>query len=163
MDHLSNNAADLQPLFDGVPVIVRLVSADDIICVLYHRGTEDDPRIYMERPLRVIMDELATEPLNDRPRSTSVLYSRVRSRFERWMPFTTATIFPIYNDHVLSIAPMADQYIQGYVEWANQLYATDTELPANSLMEKAEPTREDVQKSYFDFILHNYTPKGKPN
>lgn len=155
---MERNPSDLESVFDGIPVLVRLVSGDDVICVLYQRDTNDDLRMFMERPLRLFMNEIEMEPTGDRK---TVRYSKVRTRFDRWMPMTDATMFPIYPDHILSIAPLADQYIHPYMEWANSLYEAHEVLLET--MEKETPSAEDVRKSYFDFFLHNFNPKGKPN
>lgn len=159
-----SDAADLEPVFDGIPVLVRLITGVDLICVLYQRTTDDeDMRMFMERPLRLFMDEIDTEPAPDpAERRSKVLYSKVRTRFDRWMPMTTATIFPIYPDHMLSIAPLADQYIQPYMEWANQLYEYTPE-PSYAPTEKEIPSNEEIRRSYMDFLLHSFNPKGKPH
>jgi hypothetical protein len=159
---MEHDQSDLKPVFDGVPVLVRLVNGDDVICVLYLRDTDGDIRMFMERPLRLFMNmfmnEIETEPTMDRK---NVMYSKVRTRFDRWMPMTQATIFPIYPDYILSIAPLADQYVHPYMEWATSLYETPEKL--SEKMEKETPSIEDVRRSYIDFILHNFNGKGKPN
>lgn len=157
MNQFSNTIPEkgvLEAVFDGMPVVVRLISRDDIICVLYHR-TDDDPTMMMERPLRLIIDEHIGDSKKEGGR-LQMLYSKVRIRFDRWMPMTTATMFPIYNDHVISIAPISDQFINSYAEWANQLYDT-AQTPED------DATPEEIRNSYFDFLLHNYQPKGKPS
>lgn len=165
MEH--SNPADLEPIFDGIPVLVRLINGDDVICVLYQHRNEDDSRMFMERPLRLVMDELQAEPAQDpAAKKSKVLYSKVRTRFDRWMPMTVATMFPIYGDHMLSIAPIADQYIHPYMEWANQLYEYVAEpsydaQPTTEQQQRA--AEEDLKQSYIDFFLHNFNPKGKPN
>ena len=159
MTQSSNTTPQLEAVFDGVPVVVRLLSQDDIICVLYQRPDDDDGVMLMERPLRLIMDEIATEP-REKDRSLHVSYSKVRMRFDRWMPMTSATMFPIYTDHVLSIAPVADQFINPYMEWANQLYDVMSD-PTHSPDDNA--TADELRKSYFDFLLLNFHPKGKPS
>lgn len=159
MTQSSNSTPQVEAVFDGVPVLVRLISQDDIICVLYHRPDDDNETMLMERPLRLIMDEVATEA-KKKDRNIHVSYSKVRMRFDRWMPMTSATMFPIYTDHVLSIAPVADQFINSYMEWANQLYDVMSD-PAHSTEDNA--TSDELRKSYFDFLLHNFHPKGKPS
>lgn len=163
MSSANNTPADLEAIFDGVPVVVRLVNDDDILCVLYQSTLPDDERMFMERPLRVVVDEVDSD-LQESPthQRTQVMYSQVRTRFDRWMAFTSATMFPVYTDHILSIAPLADRYIQSYVSWADQLYELYTE-PTSSLTERETPSTEDIRRSYIDFLLHNFHPKGKPH
>ncbi len=159
MTQSSNATPKVEAVFDGVPVLVRLISQDDIICVLYHRPEDDSETMLMERPLRLIVDEIGTES-KEKPRNVHVSYSKVRMRFDRWMPLTSATMFPIYTDHVLSIAPIADQFINPYMEWANQLYDATSD-PVHPPEDDA--TSDELRKSYFDFLLHDFHPKGKPS
>ncbi len=160
MSQSSNITPQLEALFDGVPVMVRLISRDDIICVLYQRPDNDNQTMLMERPLHLIIDEVNADASDKDHRRAHISYSKVRIRFDRWMPLTSATMFPIYTDHVLSIAPIADQYINSYMNWANQLY----DIVTASIQPIDEATTpEEIRKSYLDFLLHNFHPKGKPS
>jgi hypothetical protein len=163
MEHSPNNT-DLDAVFNGIPVIVRLITGDDIICVLYQRTNDaDDPRMFMERPLRLLVAEIGIEPAAETTiGKTNTLYSKVRTRFDRWIPMTDATMFPVFPDHIVSIAPIADQYVHPYMEWADQLYQYPEELVSPQL-EKQAPSTDELRKTYIDFLLHNFNPKGKPN
>lgn len=167
MDYPDNPYDELEPLFHGLPVLVRLITGDDILCILFQRtespsNEQHDTRLYMERPLRLYMQE--TEPDSAAPTSPvreRTIMSTVRTRFDRWMPFTAALVYPIYPDHILSIAPISDQYTNSYIGWADQLYE---ELPhASPVNSTKDQTDEEIRRSYLDFLLHQFTPKGKPN
>ena len=156
----------LEPMFHGMPVLVRLTNREDILCILFQSREEDEPRLFMERPLRIIMDELTPEQsTQDVIGRTKTVYSTVRTRFDRWIPFTTALIFPIYPEHILSIAPLADAYTNSYMEWADQLYEEDS--PMSGRRDPApivpEDSLENIRRSYIDYLLHNFKHKGKPH
>lgn len=164
MEPPNNLEPELEAVFGGVPVIVRLLTQDDVLCVLYQPRDANDSRMFMERPLRIVMEEMGVESSEEGPHRERVLVSKVRARFDRWMPFTTAAMFPLYNDHVMSIAPVADQYIPSYIEWADRLYTYQPEVSSpRHATEKLEPTSDDIRNSYIDFLIHSDTPKGKPN
>ena len=91
---------------------------------------------------------------------TKTVYSTVRTRFDRWIPFTSALIFPIYPEHILSIAPLADAYTNAYMEWADQLYEEESPL---STVKEPEDTPENIDQSYLDYLLHSFKQKGKPH
>lgn len=155
----------LEPMFHGMPVLVRLTNREDILCILFQSREENEARLFMERPLRILMDELLPEQSAHSPaRQTKTIYSTVRTRFDRWIPFTTALIFPIYPEHVLSIAPLADAYTNSYMEWADQLYEQPSPM-ANSRDDASFPddTLENVRQSYIDYLLQNFKQKGKPH
>jgi len=161
---MDNPESALEPLFHGMPVLVRLTNREDILCVLFHRREDEEHRLFMERPLHILTDEIPVEHSPTSGGHTKTIYSAVRTRFARWIPFTTALIFPIYSDHVLSIAPLADEYINSYMEWADQLYApessTSTQQQAAAL---SEDTLNDIRRSYVDYLLQNFNHKGKPH
>lgn len=170
-----NETPDQQyaPFFDGYPVIVRLLSGDDVLCIAY-----EDPsgRIILERPLRVLYE--TSEDINDTT-GAGVNFARVHTRFERWMAFSDVNTFPVYSDHVVSVAPLSRHLVNSYIGWADQLYrdttlnAIDAEpAPTNTsaTTESSEPiaapgptATEDEKRSYADFILHSFEGKGKPN
>jgi hypothetical protein len=151
----------LEPMFHGMPVLVRLTSREDILCILFQSREEDEPRLFMERPLRILMDELVTDPpAQESLGKTKTVYSTVRTRFDRWIPFTSALIFPIYPEHILSIAPLADAYTNAYMEWADQLYEEESPL---STVKEPEDTPENIDQSYLDYLLHSFKQKGKPH
>lgn len=155
-------------LYDGAPVIVRLITGEEILTVAYH--STDDDRMMLERPIAVQYESL--EQTSDMQDDLNV--SRVRTRFERWLSMSDALMFPVYLDHVLTIAPLADNIVQAYVEWAEKLYdhgVVFRELQqvghdsSHSFSEQLPPdtTVDEVRKSYFDYVLQNFKPKGKPN
>jgi hypothetical protein len=126
----------------------------------------------MERPLRVVSEEVV-QPLADSKNLMAggeTIYTKVRTRFDRWMSLTDVFMFPIFSDHIISIAPLSDEYVNAYMEWADQLYSTTTATQMTSTRATSSPspaissnTAEEVRQSYFDFILHNFIPKGKPS
>lgn len=165
-----NNPKDegFTALYDGAPVIVRLINGEEILTVAYH--SEDDDRMMLERPIAVQYESL--EPTSDIQNDLSV--SRVRTRFERWLSMSDALMFPVYLDHVMTIAPLADNIVQAYVEWAEKLYDHGVVFremhpvgqdAKNTFPEQfpADTTADEVRKSYFDYVLQNFKPKGKPN
>jgi hypothetical protein len=156
----------LEPMFHGMPVLVRLTTREDILCILFQSRDEEESRLFMERPLRIIMDELVPEQsAQGAAGHTKTVYSTVRTRFDRWIPFTTALIFPIYPEHVLSIAPLADAYTNSYMEWADQLYEQSSPMSAQRETAPTLPddSLENIRRSYIDYLLHNFTHKGKPH
>lgn len=167
MANLTNPEDALEPMFHGMPVLVRLTTREDILCVLFQSRADDEPRLFMERPLRIIMDEVVPNQSQDptiSPR-TKTIYSTVRTRFDRWIPFTSALIFPIYPEHVLSIAPLADTYTNSYMEWADQLYEQESPMTTRRETTPMTPddTIENIQRSYIDYLLHSFKQKGKPH
>lgn len=161
MDNLNEGFQNkFEPLYHGMPVMVRLVRGEDILCIVYKSLEDEDDRMVLERPLLLTVD-----PVDPNLGETAkTVYARVRTRFERWMPFSDANMFPIYGDHVLSIAPLTDDFVNAYMEWADQLYQPVP--PSNRrLLSQEEAAKEvdDIRESYFDFILANFHPKGRPN
>jgi len=166
--------ANLEPVFNGMPVIVRLTSGQDILCTLYQSTQDDDPRMIMERPLRVVSEEIM-QPVGDNKNlyaSGETVYTKVRTRFDRWMTLSDVFMFPIFSDHIISIAPLSEDYVNAYMEWAEQLYSAGPQsiYTTNTTATHTTPapsisgnTAEDIRQSYFDFVLHNFIPKGKPS
>lgn len=164
----------LEPVFNGMPVIVRLTTGEDILCILYQSQDISDGRMVMERPLRVISEEVPPSSSDNRSTSyTKGLYTRIRARFDRWMVLTDVPLFPVFSEHVISIAPLSDHYVNTYIEWADQLYAPLVDArtsPQDSTFPPTIPTSntevvvsDEAKRAYLDFILQNFTPKGKPN
>lgn len=157
-----------KPIYDGVPVLVRLISGDELLAVAYH--SEADSRMMLERPIAIIFEDPELSPDFDQ----ELNLTRVRTRFERWVSLSDALVFPIYLDHVVTVAPLADTFVQAYLEWADKLYEhavafretqPNTRLPENNFPEQypADTTVKEIRQSYFDYVLHNFKPKGKPN
>lgn len=157
----------LEPMFHGMPVLVRLANREDILCILFQSREQDDARMFMERPLRILTDEVIPKhPTKGELGHTKTIYSTVRTRFDRWIPFTTALIFPIYPEHVLSIAPLADSYTNSYMEWADQLYEQSSPLSSHreaTTDASTTDTLENIRQSYIDYLLQNFKQKGKPH
>ena len=156
----------LEPMFHGMPVLVRLTNREDILCILFESRDDEETRLFMERPLRILMDEqIPDQPTQGVAGRTKTIYSTVRTRFDRWIPFTTALIFPIYPEHILSIAPLADAYTNSYMEWADQLYDHDSPMSAQRETAPTNPvdTIENIRRAYIDYLLHNFKHKGKPH
>lgn len=166
MENPTNPEDALEPMFHGMPVLVRLTNREDILCMLFQSRNEDESRLFMERPLRIIMDEIIPDKPAQAVGQTKTVYSTVRTRFDRWIPFTSALIFPIYPEHILSIAPLADAYINSYIEWSDQLYEQTSPLsPVNTDIAEHmhEETPENIRQSYIDYLLHSFKHKGKPH
>ena len=166
MSDLINPEDALEPMFHGMPVLVRLTNREDILCMLFQSRNEEEPRLFMERPLRILMDEIIPDKPPQPLGQTKTVYSTVRTRFDRWIPFTTAVIFPIYPEHILSIAPLADAYINSYVEWSDQLYeqpsvVTSPNMDVSEHMK--DESAENIRQSYIDYLLHSFKHKGKPH
>lgn len=160
----------LDPMFNGMPVLVRLVGREDILCILFQSREENESRLFMERPLRILMEEITPEQsARNTIGRTNTVYSTVRTRFDRWIPFTSALIFPIYPEHILSIAPLADAYTNSYMQWADQLYEGDPitshspTTPGTSDNMSSGDTIGNIERSYIDYLLHTFTQKGKPH
>ena len=158
-----------EPFYDGLPVIVRLLSGEDVICVAYQ---DDDQRVLIERPLRIMYE--VSENIPDSHTSSGVNFAKVRTRFERWMPFSDANMFPVDYYHVVSIAPLSEQFINAYMEWSSQLYqdsaasyddtfAEDLLTDDGVVPAPGPDATEEEKQSYNDFLLHNLNTKGKPN
>lgn len=166
MSDLINPEDALEPMFHGMPVLVRLTNREDILCMLYQSRNAEEPRLFMERPLRILMDEIIPDKPPQPLGQTKTVYSTVRTRFDRWIPFTTAVIFPIYPEHILSIAPLADAYINSYVEWSDQLYEQPSVVTSPN-MDVSEHMKnesaENIRQSYIDYLLHSFKHKGKPH
>jgi hypothetical protein len=166
MENPTNPEDALEPMFHGMPVLVRLTNREDILCMLFQSRNEDESRLFMERPLRIIMDEIIPDKPPQPVGQTKTVYSTVRTRFDRWIPFTTALIFPIYPEHILSIAPLADAYINSYMEWSDQLYEQASPLSSahpDITEHMHDETPESIKQSYIDYLLHNFKHKGKPH
>jgi hypothetical protein len=159
---------EFTPLYDGAPVVVRLVNGEEILTVAYH--STDDDRAMLERPIAVVYETTETKPSIQEDFSVS----RVRTRFERWISMSDATLYPVYLEHILTVAPLADKIVQAYLQWAEKLYDQTVvfremspvkQTDAQDLVSQLPPdtSAEEVQKSYFDYVLHNFKPKGKPN
>lgn len=166
MEPSSNPYDELEPLFNGLPAIVRLLTNEDILCVLFQRREhpdEIDTRMFLERPLRAVTIDAGPASGSFAAKQTQTVYSTIQTRFERWMPFTSAVMFPVYADHILSIAPLAEQYINPYMSWAEELYQRSGHSTVDTSAGFADQTEEDIRRSYIDYLLHQFNPKGKPN
>lgn len=160
--------SNFQPLFDGMPIVLRLINGEEVLAVVYH--SPEDDRLMLERPLAIHFENAeTTDKALDHLNVT-----RVRTRFERWVPLSSAEYFPIYLDLIMTMAPLADSILEAYIEWAEKLYEkaiTFREVtPQPSDPPESFPpqlpegvTADEIRQSYFDFILHNFKPKGKPN
>lgn len=158
-----------KPLFDGMPIVLRLINGEEVLAVVYHNP--DDDRVMLERPLAIHFENSETQ---DNPLEQMNI-TRVRTRFERWVPLSSSEYFPIYLDLIMTMAPLADTILEAYIEWAEKLYAnaiTFREITPSQTDEKSDAfpaqlpegvTVDEIRQSYFDFILHNFKPKGKPN
>lgn len=151
---------ELEPVNSGLPVTVRFISGEDVICIAYKFLNSDDPRLILERPLTVVFEDVV-----DDHKTNNTNFTRVRSRFERWMPLSNANEYPIYIDHVLSIAPLLDTLINSYMETSHRLYTLETyaEKLTTTPSTHTEQDMDEIRQSYFDFVLHNFKPKGRPN
>lgn len=167
MSQLSLGNMDV--MYNGLPVVVRLITGENVMCILYEPRTEEDPRVMMERPLEVVMEESIDLPdLYKNAARSNTIYAKVRTRFDRWLPLTDATLFPVYPDHIVCIAPVSPQFVNSYMEWSDQLYdqpfdATPPQKASEPVANTTTTSSSDIRESYFDFILHSYVPKGKPN
>ena len=145
----------LLPLFEGAPVLLRLTTGQDLIAVVFQADDEEDDdiesigvRVILQRP--VIATVRAILPsVGDQTTET------VKLALEPWMPLSSSSMFPIYTDHVLCIAPLVPAAEEEYDIVAQSFYGDVTDNDPD--------TPEDVQKSYHDFLFHNFTHKGKPN
>lgn len=161
-----------EPIYSGTPVLVRLITSEEILTVAYH--STNDSRIMLERPIAIVFEttEKSIEPQTD----PSFNISRVRTRFERWIHLSDAFIFPVYLDHILTIAPLANSIIEAYIEWADKLYEqtvvfreAQAKITATSpqnttpVTYPSDTSVDEIRQSYFDYILHNFKPKGRPN
>lgn len=170
---MSQEPNNFRPLFDGLPVVLRLMSHEEILAIVYY--SDDDDRFMLERPLLVSYE--TTETINEIEQKTSL--TRIRTRFERWITLSDAIYFPVYLDHVLTVAPLAEPVMNTYIEWADRLYTSSGNLNIREIkssgpftnfvpgdsdnIKTPEKEVEEIRESYFDFILHNFNPKGKPN
>jgi len=157
------------PLYEGYPVLVRLTSGTDILAVVYH--SEEDDRLMLEQPISIVY-----EPIEDSETTkNSHQVDRVRVRFERWVLLSDADFYPIYMEHMLTMAPLTPSMAESYTQWAKNLYQLtanikEPETPQQSTESSTMPavlpdgsTPEEVVQTYLDFFLHNFKPKGKPN
>lgn len=169
-----SDANDFQPLFDGMPVVLRLVTKEELLALVYY--SENDDRFMLERPLTIHYEN--TEVMDNLEANVNI--TRVRTRFERWITLSDSIYFPVLIDHILTIAPLAETIMNTYVDWANKLYTPSDkisirELKSSRVDDPHSPPQsqalsnishdeaEEIRQSYFDFILHNFHPKGKPN
>lgn len=163
-----------EPIYDGMPMLVRLITGEELLSVAYH--SKQDDRILLERPILILMENSETLP----DHATKLSLTRVRTRFERWLYLSDAFLFPVYTEHVLTLAPLAEPFIEAYIEWSEKLYETGVTLretqPTKSVTNTtpdltsstpvslpANTTVQEIRESYFDYVLHNFRPKGKPN
>jgi hypothetical protein len=155
------------PLYNGMPVVIRLLSGGDVLCTAYRSISPQAP-LLIERPLQVAIvvhppeddfTDLETEDANfkePRPTHSTNAY--------RWMPTSSAMVFPVKPEHILTIAPISDQMTNLYIGWADQLYLTaDQPSPSATPQEINDEITEDERNAYFDFLLQSFVPTGKPH
>jgi hypothetical protein len=140
----------LSPLFDGVPVMLRLVTGQDLIAVVYEPddSDEEDDRLILQRPVLATVRAIVATGDSDT--------ETVRVAMEPWMPLSASEMFPLYTDHVMCIAPIVEAAKKEYetvcVAFYGEPVGADPDSP------------EDIHKSYIDFLFHNLnSTKGKPN
>ena len=161
---------EYSPLFNGMPMVVRLLTGD-VYCIGYRSNRLLDRQLIMERPLIMRPVQLGptvnpTTPDNDdaddddnddvvetsKPVTTAY---RVPVRFARWMSTSDAGVFGVDMAQVITLAPLSDEYINAYMEWAQMFYASAEASPS-------EPPTPNTT-SLYNFILQQYTPVGKPH
>ena len=141
----------LIPLFDGSPVLLRLVSGQDLIAVVFQADTEDDDdvgRFILQRPVVATVRAII-------PSVGDAKTETLRMALEPWMPLSSSAMFPIYSEHVLCVAPIVEAAETEYESVADAFYGDATDNDPDS--------PEDIQKSYVDFLFQNFASKGKPN
>lgn len=136
-------------MFAGHPVVVRMRTGDDVVCVAI-RSIKGDGLIYLNQPLlaRLVPVEMATK-------KTSRMF--IELRYAKWMPLTSAYLIPIYADSIMAIAPLAMNQVDGY------LSRVEKEYPNVDLADEPEDTKDNATKAMHDFILDAYEPTGEPN
>lgn len=139
----------LLPLFDGAPVLLRLVTGQDLIAIVFQTDDdEDDGRLILQRPVVATVRAIL-------PAAGDSKTETVRMALEPWMPLSASAMFPIYSEHVLCVAPVVEAAETEYESVAQAFYGDTTDNDPDS--------PEDVQKSYVDFLFQNFASKGKPN
>lgn len=166
------NPEGFQPLYDGMPVVIRLQSHEHLLAVIYY--SDNDDRLLLERPLHVVFQNIRSS----HPSATETNMMRVRTHFERWIALSNAIYYPVHLDHILTIAPLEDAFIELYIEWSDKLYQEshrpqlsnfdtqdihESSAKPTSRFAPDDATTEEIRQSYFDYILQNYKFKGKPH
>ncbi len=112
LDTSTDVLSRIQPLYDGMPAIVRLVRGPDILCWAFIDTVEQ--ALIVECPLVVTYSQYEDDADDDTV--------TVREHIGRWMPQSSATRFRMASLHIMGIAPLAPSRIESYINAAHQLY-----------------------------------------
>lgn len=118
-------------VFGGVPILLRLVTGEEIIGTVYRRHDY----YVIERPL-------LTE---------AVITDTVSLKFVRWIPLSENVDYAIAGHHVVTLASLSPMLIPAYKKHAARLYASIAEaLPAGH-----SPSQEPPSKGPFSHMMWN--------
>ena len=138
---LQNNSSFLiehQP-YNGHPVVVRLLSGDDIFCTvtineqIFHESETNPPlRFILHKPLSLIPAEMEPD---------------AHYGYAPWQPFSAAENHPIDSSQVLSVSPLLPTFSNSYITWSERLYKAlndIVEMPVSAV----EDTTANTEMTY---------------
>lgn len=149
-----------EPFYDGMPVTVRFMNGEDVICTAYSPKDNMDFTVILHRPLQITALPSETTKRNS---SDGTL---IRVRFSKWMPLSDEETYIVQDSHVIALAPLSLTLVNSYMEWSGKLY--DYQIRPTQLSSTTEqptqntPTADDATDILTKF-LHEYKPKGKAN
>lgn len=137
---------EFQPLYSGMPVFVRLSTGEDLLCIAWRPMGESDNRILLERPIKIFREQKYEIRNESAIPNTEASTSAQSTKLERWIPLSSADVYPIYLDHVITIAPLIPLMANVYMEWSEYAYSPETAVPKNpnTTFDSSEITDRDI-------------------
>jgi len=119
-------------VFRGVPILLRLVTGEEIIATVYRKNDY----YIVERPLLT---------------AAVITIDTVSLKFVRWIPLSENVCYAIGGHHVVTIATLSPMLIPAYKKHADRLYA----LIAEVLPDGHSPSQEPPSKGPFTHFMWN--------
>ena len=151
-DSLSESALH-DPLFSGMPCLIRLTSGQEVMAVAYVTNDHFFQRngwsqFLLECPLIILSNPL---------------------RVVRWVPLSQDSVFSINKTEIMFMAQLIPSMINAYMTWAGKMYGeAGPEEPSGEELEQLHQMPTNVpltaeQDKAVEKLLHGFVATGKPN
>lgn len=149
-------------VYNGEPVVIRLITGEDVLCIAYIPKDEMDDRLLVIRPVHVSLRQVSPSPTD--PTIDKALETQYRPSFSRWIAFSGNEVFPISAHNIMTIAPLSALMSALYIQWAGKLYevpAVKTQQPIT--VESGPDSHTSMTDAELQALLMDFESKGKPN
>lgn len=150
----------VEPIYSGLPLIIRLITGEEIICTAYKPTDPEDLTILLDKPITITLDTSSARDARSGEKPT------IKAKYSRWIPLGADSIYTIFSDNILIITPLDRTFVSMYKTWSTKLYIP---VPAEDILnlDKDSPPAanltSDEYKEYIDSILRDFEGKGRPH